>query len=305
MKRIFLFCLMFLFLPVFPTVHAGEIRFTDALGREIILEKRPERAVSFLGSFAENWLLSGGALSGTTEDTVSERGIALDENTLIIGTNKKPSLELTISLSPDFLILSAELEAHLALKEVLDTLSVPYAYFSVNTWQEYIAMMNLFCAINDVGADSFAHLETVEAPILAEIERAKASPLYGEKTCLLLRAYSTGVKAKGSDNLAGAILQDMGLVNLADSQETLLESLSLEGILMMDPDYIFITTMGSDPEKAMIALQEQFSSSPAWQALSAVQNGRVIELDRELFHLKPNARWAESYQVIGELLYAP
>ena len=74
---------------------------------------------------------------------------------------------------------------------------------------------------------------------------------------------------------------------------------------MMDPDYIFITTMGSDPEKAMIALQEQFSSSPAWQALSAVQNGRVIELDRELFHLKPNARWAESYQVIGELLYAP
>ena len=47
MKRIFLFCLMFLFLPVFPTVHAGEIRFTDALGREIILEKRPERAVSF------------------------------------------------------------------------------------------------------------------------------------------------------------------------------------------------------------------------------------------------------------------
>ena len=303
LKRLLLICLFLLLFPLFALGEA--IRFTDALGREIVLEKKPERAVSFFGSFAENWLSSGGILIGATEDTVSERGIVLDENTIIIGTNKKPNLELTVSLSPDFLILSAELDAHLALREVLDTLSVPYAYFSVNTWQEYIDMMDLFCAINDMGTDSFAHLEKVEKPILTKIAWAKENPLYQQQTCLLLRAYSSGVKAKGSDNLAGEILKDMGLINLADGKGTQLENLSLEGILIMNPDYIFVTTMGSDPEKAMEALENEFFSNPAWQALSAVQNDRVIHLDRSLFHLKPNARWAESYQFIGDVLYGP
>ena len=303
MKRFFTFLLLLLLIPLYALGES--IGFEDALGRQIILEKRPERTISFFGSFAENWLAAGGVLIGTTEDTVSERGILLDKNTSIIGTNKKPNLELTVSLSPDFLILSAELDAHLALQDVLDTLSIPYAYFSVNTWQEYMAMMDLFATINDHVADGSDHREMVEIPILAEIERAKNNPLYQKQTCLLLRAYSTGVKAKGSDNLAGEILRDMGLINLADREGTSLENLSLEGILMMDPDYIFVTTMGSDPKKAMAALEDEFFSNPAWQALSAVQNDRVIDLDRDLFHLKPNARWAESYQFIGDVLYGP
>jgi len=55
----------------------------------------------------------------------------------------------------------------------------------------------------------------------------------------------------------------------------------------------------------MKALDREFAQNPAWQALDAVKNNRVIHLDRTLFHLKPNARWAESYQIIGDVLYAP
>ena len=85
----------------------------------------------------------------------------------------------------------------------------------------------------------------------------------------------------------------------------LLESLTLERILMDDPDYIFITTMGESYEKAMEALRESLTGNPAWASLTAVKEGRVIELPKALFQYKPNARWAQAYDLLWSLLYAP
>ena len=43
--------------------------------------------------------------------------------------------------------------------------------------------------------------------------------------------------------------------------------------------------------------------NPAWQSLSAVQNGRYVILPGELFHYKPNKRWGESYEYLADILY--
>ena len=150
-----------------------------------------------------------------------------------------------------------------------------------------------------------AQREQVQRPIEAIVSRARADARYGQRTALLLRAYSTGVKAKGSDSLAGAMLADMRLVNIADRDGALLESLTLEQILMDDPDWIFITTMGESRERAMDALAEALTDNPAWGALTAVREGRVVELDKSLFHYKPNARWAQAYELLEALLDAP
>ena len=40
-----------------------------------------------------------------------------------------------------------------------------------------------------------------------------------------------------------------------------------------------------------------------WRDLEAVKNGRCTFLSKDLFHYKPNARWAESYRVLAGLLY--
>ena len=297
--------LIFLAFCALSGARAESIQWTDALGRQVILSAPPQRVVSFLGSFGETWLLSGGSLCGVTEDAISERGLLLDESIAVIGTNKKPHLELTASLSPELILLSADLEAHLALRPVLDSMGVPYAFFSVNTWQEYLDMMEICCRINGRMDVYTAECRKIQAPIEAQITRAQASPFFGQRTVLLLRAYSAGVKAKSSDNLTGAILKDMGLINIADSDQTLMENLTMEAILAGNPDYIMITVMGSDPEAAQRALDAQWTQNPAWQALTSVKENRVFYLDRSLFHLKPNSRWAESYAIMGDILYAP
>ena len=99
-----------------------------------------------------------------------------------------------------------------------------------------------------------------------------------------------------------AILADIGADNVAAGNPAL-EELSLEAIIAADPQFLFVVTMGSDEEKALAAFDALLASNPAWGTLAAVQEGRVYVLPRELFHYKPNARWAESYAYLYELLF--
>ena len=88
---------------------------------------------------------------------------------------------------------------------------------------------------------------------------------------------------------------------LADDADILLDTLSLEEILLRDPSYIFITTMG-DPEAAQDYVRSLFAQE-GWQDLSAVQSGCYTFLSKDMFHFKPNQNWAEAYRLLAQLLY--
>ena len=75
----------------------------------------------------------------------------------------------------------------------------------------------------------------------------------------------------------------------------------LEEILLQDPDHIFLTTMGSE-EAAKAYIGDLFLQD-GWNRLTAVQNGQYTFLPKELFHFKPNARWAEAYEILAQTLY--
>ncbi len=77
----------------------------------------------------------------------------------------------------------------------------------------------------------------------------------------------------------------------------------MEAILEADPEYIFVTTMGSSEEAALAMVDELLTSNPAWQGLSAIQKNQYYVLEQELFHNKPNNRWGESYQKLADILY--
>lgn len=299
-KRIMLAALM---LAMLACPAAAET-FTDALGREVDLPAPPRRAVAFEGSLADAFVLCGGQLVGTSEDAVTERNLPLGEDVAVVGTVKSPSLELTMALEPDFILLSADVAGHVSLCEALGTLGVPFAYFTANTREDYMDVVRTLCRVNGREDLIAAQRSAVEAPIDEILARVRQDARCGRQTALLLRAYASGVRAKGADNLAGAVLRDMGLVNIAEREGTTLEDITLEQIVMDDPDFIFITTMGASHEKAMEALAAQLTGHPAWGTLTAVREGRVYELPRDLFHYKPNARWAEAYALIEELVYA-
>ena len=295
-KRLCLLCIALLLLPSFAGAEGAAL--VDDRGAAIPATA-PQRVVSLYGSYAEAWAQAGGTLVGATEDAVSERGMDLG-TAQIIGTTKAPNLERILALDPDLVILSLDIAAQVSAAEVLEAAGVPCAAFRVDTWQDYARMMDVFTALTGRRDLYEAIVPPMEAAIAQTIASAQAQ---NAPTVLLLRAYSTGVKAKADDNLAGAMLEDLGCVNIAARQPSLLEELTLEAIVVEDPDCIFISVMGGDEEAALAVVEETLGQNPAWQGLTAVQEGRVYVLPRDLFHYKPNARWAESYAFLYELLF--
>ena len=60
--------------------------------------------------------------------------------------------------------------------------------------------------------------------------------------------------------------------------------------------------MGSNEAGAKAALEAMISENPAWRRIHALQENRLHLMDKSLFNLKPNDRWAESYQILYETL---
>lgn len=278
--------------------EAEGVTVIDTLGNTATLT--PEsRVVSCFASYTECWLNAGGTLVGVTDDAVTERELDLDEDTKIVGTVKHIDLEVLVSLSPDYVILSADLAAHLELEESLKQLGISYGYFRVDTFDDYKALMEQFCAVNerdDLFEKYVTEIENNINDILAKV------PAESEKEVLLIRAYSTKMKAKGADNLAGQILNELGCENIADRTPSMLEDLSIEQIIADDPDYIFVTTMGSE-ESALEYIKSNLESDPAWIGLTAIKEGNYYLLPKELFHYKPNHRWDKSYEYLAKIVY--
>ena len=278
----------------------GTCTFTDSLGNTVELEQPPKRVAALLGSYAETWLLAGGEVVAVTQDAYDERGLELPEDTVNLGANQQPDLEALFAAEPDLVLLTPDLDGQMGLKDSLAAAGIPAAWFKVETFDDYLNMLKICTDLT--GRSDLYQKNGLD--IQSGIDAAIASvPEGGGPTVLLLRAYSSGVRAKNSDSIAGAMLKDLGAVNIADSNSGLLEDLQMESILAADPEFIFVTTMGASQEAALKSLDELLHSDPAWQTLTAVKEGRVEVLPKDLFHYKPNARWGESYQMLAELMY--
>lgn len=287
--------------------QAGAVTFTDDTGAEVTVEN-PQRVVACMGSFASMWELAGGTLVGASDDAFTLSGYDLvSPNVQKVGDFASPNLESIIALEPDFVIMTsgsggrggdsnqADLKAALAASDI------PVACFQVTTFEDYERMLRTCCDIT--GRDDLyeqnaqATADRIDA-ITAQVPAGEAP------TALVLTTYSGGTRVQASSTMTGAMLADLGVKNLADENPSLLKDFSLESIIEMNPDFIFVVPMGNDDAAAMKALEDQTAANPAWATLDAVQNGRYVALDPHLFQYKPNERWDESYQVLFDALYA-
>lgn len=73
--------------------------------------------------------------------------------------------------------------------------------------------------------------------------------------------------------------------------------------MLQNPEYILIVQSGDDLEGTKQNIEDMFSENPLWNELDAVKNGQVHILDKHLYNLKPNARWAEAYENLAGILY--
>ena len=287
-----------------PDPPAAYASFTDSAGETIVLEKKPERVAVLFSSFAELWQLAGGTVAVTVGESV-ERGFVPEGTPLVDdGAGKKIDLERLLIEEPDFVICSGDIAAHAETAETLMELDIPAAQFVVESFSDFSDVLKI---CTDITGDETAFDQYGTAQEKA-IENILAENSFEGVDILFVRAGSSArsVKAKTSeDHFAAEMLKELGTHNIADDSllagAVLSDTLSIEYILQEDPDYIFFTAMG-DEEASQSFVKEMLQES-AWQQLSAVRQGNYAFLEKELFHFKPNGRWAEAYETLARLLH--
>ncbi len=307
MKRAFLFLfLVALFLNLCSctnqSANAAEgFTFTDDTGRRLCVPSAERVAVLF-SSFAEIWTLAGGEVAVTVGESV-ERGFA-DESALLVddGAGKTVNVELLLAAQPDFILYSSDIPAQAqAARFVSGQTGIPAAGFRVETFEDYLRLLKVCTSILDTPEAYERYGEALRREITALRDSFSD---YGQKRLLFIRSGQSARSAKAKtaqDHFACAMLKEMGTYNIAENATVLLDGLSVEEIMTENPDMIFISTMGD--EMGARAYMESVFATDAWQTLDAVKNGSVYFLPKELFQYKPNARWAQAYRYLADIVY--
>lgn len=312
MKRLLSICLMAAILGLSGCGGANSsdteknddtVTFTDALGREVSVPKNPGRTAALIGSFADVWALSGGTLCAAPEDAWEDFDLELPE-AVNLGGAHSPGFEALLSSDPDFVIASASTAADVDMKEQLENIGITVAYFDVDNFDDYLEMLDICTDITgrkDLYEQNGLNVKKEIEVIKADFNNADIPE--DKRTVLLLRASAGFIKAKNSEGtILGEMMSDLGCINIADSDKSLLEDLSVESVIRNEPYHIFVVTMGDDTEKALSNLNRMMEENAAWGTLSAVKNNRLHVMDRKLFNIKPNAKWAEAYEKLSRIL---
>ena len=264
----------------------------------------PKRVVALSSSWANLWSLAGGELMGVTADVTTDEEmkarVSLSQDYQQIGTVQKPNLEMILGLEPDLILVSEDLGAHQPVVATLEEAGIAYYELKIESFDDYLEALLDFTELTgekerykEYGTDLRDEIDQ----LIAEVPEEEKG-----QSALLMRAFSSGLNAISGEHVVCDIFEHIGISNVTETTGLMLEELSLEAILEANPDYIFILTMG-DEEKAKENIRVNLEADPAWQTLTAVQNDRVVFLEKELYHYKPNEKWVQAYAGILQTVY--
>lgn len=282
-------------------VSSMQFTFTDDLGREIIMEK-PHRVAVLNASYGEIWALAGGVdtLVGVSSNTWTDVDIPLGDDVVDLGPAHEISLEKLLSCEPDLVLASSDITKDVENLEIYEKAGLNVVYFGATDYTDYLRMLKV-CTDLTGCTDNYASYGTaMEQQIAKALEKADGQ----SPKVLYVRATTGGVKVKNSEGtVLGKMLKDLGCVNIADTEESLLEELSMEKIIDQDPDFIFAVYMGKDTVEIEKQMEQNLFSNGAWSTLTAVKENRYFLMESELYNLKPNHRWGEAYEKLAGILY--
>lgn len=271
----------------------------------IIISLMPLSAVKTAclnSSLADLWQLAGGSVDITVEESV-ERGFASPEALLVdSASGRNINTELLVAAEPDLVIGSADTASHVRLSSFLDKAGIDMILVDMDSFDDFLSVFHTLTDITG-RSDLYEKYGEGQKTAIEEII-ANAAGYESKPRVLFVRAGSafSYVKAKRTDDhFAAKIIEDLGAVNIADEYGMLTDSLSLEAVLESNADKILVVPQGD--EDASIAYITDLFSQPGWRDVRAIENGSVYFLPKELFHFKPNGRWAEAYEMMEEVLY--
>ena len=215
-----------------------------------------------------------------------------------VGMAMNPDLEIIKSLDPDYILSPATLQNDLQPK---------YASIGVSSlFLNLKSVEGMYASIEGLG-EKFGREE--EAAVMleefdsfmsefAEKNAGKESP----KVLVLMGLPGSYIIAT-DNSYVGSLVKLAGGTNVygdGDGQEFLFAN--TEDMKTKEPDVI-LRAAHCLPDEARKMFAEEFSTNDIWQHFKAVQEGRVYDLDSDLFNMSANFSYEEALKALQPMLY--
>lgn len=283
---------------------AAPIQFTDDFGNKLSFDSIPKRIIILNSSNLELFYAAGGTpIAYAKSSTMPQYLRDKLQNIPSVGKVQSPDLEKIVSLKPD-LVIGMNFPFHTALQSTFKAAEIPMAQFSINGYNDLIEKMKIFGQLTGKPEKAKAILENIAKDMeqvntaLKGINKKKVLVLFGSP-----ESFNMALPA----SFVGKILEMAKGINIAQSGSkggrgmfSGFAPVSLETVMMEDPAMIFII---SHENKISSTADNMLLKQPAWKALTAVQNGKVIKLPFETYGINPTIRLGSAVLELAKQMY--
>ncbi|AJS60917.1 ABC transporter substrate-binding protein [Paenibacillus sp. IHBB 10380] len=251
--------------------------FKDALGKEIVIEKKPEKIAGLWFFYPEILVALGETPAASTEreylSTLSYLNGKLDL-TEELGNKTDPNIEKILSIEPDVILAT---EHHEKLYDALEKIAPVITLKTKDMHDDWQYGLRTVAEI--IGKEDEA--EKVIDKMMKEItsEREALKSMQGETVALILSWDGKTFNVLGEENAAYRLAFDrekgLGLTPDDAIKGAKNKLTTFEGISTIQADHIFLIGEITKEEKLMNVLKQ----SNVWNNLNAVKKDNVYLMD--------------------------
>ena len=273
---------------------SAPITLSDGLGRTVTLNGPAQRIVSLAPSNTEILFAVGAGTQVAGRDESSDYP---DETLSLptVGGWSGFSTESIVALQPD-LVLAGGINTP-ELVASLESLGLR-VYFLPNpaTIEEMYANLETVGLLTGHEAETAALVEALKVRVAAVDEKIAAVTERPSVYYELDATDPTKPYTAGPGSFVDLLIQRAGGANVGAQLQGQWVQISLEELLILDPDMILLgdSLYGETPEKV--------AARPGWEVLSAVQDGRIYPFDDTLVS-RPGPRLVDALEAMARFLH--
>ncbi len=214
-----------------------------------------------------------------------------------IGFPMNPDMEIIKSLNPDLVLSPASLVADLAPK--YEKQGLEYGFLNMNSVE------GMYKSIDDLGV--ILHKEKEAKNLRKEyedfLERYTKNRENAKKPKVLMLMGFPGSYVVATDkSYMGSLVKMAGGENVYTSETEQFINISVEDMLKKKPD-IILRGSHAVPDEVREMFAKEFATNDTWKNFKAVKDGRVYDLDYNLFGMSAKFNYPEALEALEEILY--
>lgn len=216
-----------------------------------------------------------------------------------IGMSMQPDMEKLKSLELDVFITDSALKD--SLEESLQNKKISTQFIKTSGYDDIVKSIETIGKAfekEDKAKEIVDKMKNTEKEVMDRIqgkEPKKVMIIFGTPESFMLATDMSYI---------GDLANRLNLENITDGMEIKSPYIpfSIESVVSMNPDVILRFTH-ADPEVSRQMFEKEFSENPVWNALDAVKNEKVFDLDPEYFGVVANIRCSEALESLYDIIY--